>query len=529
MDRGDTIDGIDCTMSIRMSTASPIRVVQWTTGNIARQAIRAILERPGLELVGLYAYSQDKVGKDVGDLAGLGQQIGVKATNDIDELIALKPDIVVYMPLHPNVDHMVTLLRSGIDIATTASFMTGRGYGAEARARLQEAALAGQASLFGSGVNPGWIDSVVSTASSISREVNLVRVTESFNIGTWAADANQDALGWGRPANDPGHAKDIEQATLPFGDAVEAVSNIFHLQLDEIRCDVRFAHATTDVEVPGRNVRKGTVAGILSQWKGISAGKTVIELNAQWTVTDDIAPHWAIAMAYQVEIIGTPTVKFRAEVLPEDMNVPMQQLLDHGAMITAMPVVNALPSVVAAPPGIIGYHDLKPITSVMRAASKAIAEFEPALVQAEAAPTTSSAATAITLESLAGSWNVLIKSPGGGQQTQLVLRSEGGVASGEQSANGQSAAISDIALNGNKLSWVNVVDKPIKMKVRFEGRVDGDRITGVCKPGLMGRFDFAAVRADGKGASQVASPPAAGGTDSASAKKKSLWGAIFGR
>lgn len=479
-----------------MNTESPIRIVQWTTGNIARQAIRAILDRPNLELVGLYAYSKEKAGKDVGELAGLGRNIGVLASSDIDALIALKPDIVVYMPLHPNVDHMTQLLRAGIDIATTASFMTGRGYGQEARDRLQAAALEGGATLFGSGVNPGWIDSVVSTASSISREVNLVRVTESFNIGTWAADANQDALGWGRPAHDPGHAKDIEQATLPFGDAVEAVSNIFHFKLDEIRCDVRFAHATTDVEVPGRNVKKGTVAGILSQWKGISGGKTVIELNAQWTVSDDIEPHWAIAMAYQVEIIGTPTVKFRAEVLPEDMNVPMQELLDHGALITAMPVINALPSVVAAPPGIVGYHDMKPITSVMRPAGKLLPEFEPALVQDEEERPAHAGPATVSLETLAGTWKVLIKSPGGGQETQLQLRYENGRATGEQSANGQVAQISDIQLDGDKFSWINVVDKPIKMKVRFEGRVDGQRMSGVCKPGLMGRFAFTAVKLD---------------------------------
>jgi hypothetical protein len=489
-----------------VNSSAPIRVVQWTTGNIARQAIKAILDRPNMQLVGLYAYSKEKAGKDVGELAQLGRDIGVKATNDIDELIALKPDVVVYMPLHPNIEHMIQLLRAGINIATTASFMTGYGYGTEARKKLQEAAIEGGVSLFGSGVNPGWIDSVVSTASSISREVNLVRVTESFNIGTWAADANQDALGWGRPANDPGHAKDIQQATLPFGDAVEAVSNLFHFKLDDIRCDVRFAHATTDVEVPGRNVKKGSVAGILAQWKGISAGKTVIELNVQWSVSDDIEPHWAIAMAYQVEIIGTPTVKFRAEVLPEDMNVPMQQLLDHGSMITAMPVVNALPSVVAAPPGIVGYHEMKPITSVMRAAVKALPEFEPALIIEEEISAVADS-SAVSLTTLAGTWNVLIKSPGGGQETQLQLRYENGHATGEQSAGGQVAPVSDIVLDGNKLSWVNVVDKPIKMKVRFEGRVEGQRISGTCKPGLMGRFAFTAVKVDG-GAPALSTPPA---------------------
>ncbi len=110
-------------------TNAPIRLVQWTTGNISCEAVKGILERPGLELVGVYAYSADKVGKDLGELCGLDRRLGVAATNDIDEILALKPDCVVYMPLHPDIDHLETLLRAGINVATTAHFMTGRAYG----------------------------------------------------------------------------------------------------------------------------------------------------------------------------------------------------------------------------------------------------------------------------------------------------------------------------------------------------------------------------------------------------------------
>ncbi|HET9875714.1 MAG TPA: dihydrodipicolinate reductase, partial [Mycobacterium sp.] len=82
-----------------------IRVVQWTTGHVARHAVRAVVERPDLDLVGAYAFSEDKVGKDVGDLAGVGHAIGVAATDDIDSLIGLRPDCVIYMPLHPDIEH----------------------------------------------------------------------------------------------------------------------------------------------------------------------------------------------------------------------------------------------------------------------------------------------------------------------------------------------------------------------------------------------------------------------------------------
>ena len=344
----------------------PLRIVQWTTGKVATQSIKAILDRQDLELVGLYAFSKEKVGRDVGDLINLGRKVGIRATDDIDALLALRPDCIVYMPLHPNVDEMARLLRAGVNVVTTASFITGRGYGEPARQQLEEAAQAGGVSLFGSGINPGWVDALVATASSLCRDVNLVKVTESFNIGMWAGDANQDVIGWGRPAHDPEHPKDLEQATLPFGDAVEAIAKLFKFTLDDVRCETEFAHATADLDIPQRTVKKGQVAGVLARWLGIAGGQPVIELNAQWTISADIEPAWDIAGAYLIEVNGTPQLKLRADVLPADFSLPIEELIATGSIITAMPVVNAIASVVAARPGIVTYADLPPVTSILR-------------------------------------------------------------------------------------------------------------------------------------------------------------------
>jgi len=344
---------------------APLRVVQWTTGNVARQALRAILRRPELELVGVYAFSDGKVGKDAGELAGLDDAVGVAATNDMDALIALKPDCVLYMPLHPDVDHLTRLLRAGINVLTTAAFLTGRSYGEAARKQLDDAALAGGASLFGSGVNPGFADYLTAIASGVSRDVSYVRVVESFNIGMWAGDANQDELGWGRPAGDPGHADDIVAATAVFGDAVESMGELFAVALDDIRCDVDFAHALSDVDtIPKRSIKAGSVGGIEARWIGSVGGTDVIEAVVRWTVVPDLEPAWDVAMAYQIEIRGYPQVNVRAEVLPADMeSMSLDDMLAIGSVITAMPVVNAIAGVVAAKPGIVTYADLPPQAS----------------------------------------------------------------------------------------------------------------------------------------------------------------------
>ncbi|MFT4998542.1 MAG: hypothetical protein ACI8RO_001897, partial [Flavobacteriales bacterium] len=75
------------------------RVVQWATGNLGRAAIEGIISHPGLELVGVWVYSDNKVGKDAGELAERSDLItGIKASNDIETVIALKPDCVLYSP-----------------------------------------------------------------------------------------------------------------------------------------------------------------------------------------------------------------------------------------------------------------------------------------------------------------------------------------------------------------------------------------------------------------------------------------------
>ena len=104
-----------------------------------------------------------------------------------------------------------------------------------------------------------------------------------------------------------------------------------------------------DLDVPGRSVRAGTVAGLAAKWIGSRAGCDVIE----------------------IEVTGYPQVNLRMEVLPKDFtSLTLDEMLAIGSVITAMPIVNAIPAVVAARPGIVTYADLP--TQASRFASVAI-------------------------------------------------------------------------------------------------------------------------------------------------------------
>jgi 2,4-diaminopentanoate dehydrogenase len=341
-----------------------LRVVQWTTGNVAKASLRSILHRDDMELVGVYAHSPEKVGKDAGELAGLDRDLGIAATDDIDALIALHPDCVAYMPLYPDLAHLCRLLESGINVVTTSEFMTGTAWGGDARTQLQQAAEAGAASMYGSGVNPGWIEYVAAVASGVTRNLQSIRVTESFDLAFLSADSNQDDFGWGRPAGDPGHADDVAKGVDEFRDAAEAMARILGITLDDIRYEVEFAHATKDLDVAGRTVKKGTVAGIDITWFGATDGADVIELNARWTLGRDIEPAWETLMGYVVEVRADPKVVMRIDFIPQNIETAgMAELAVTGTTLTAQPAVNAIPAVVAARPGIVTYADLPPITA----------------------------------------------------------------------------------------------------------------------------------------------------------------------
>jgi len=132
------------------------RVVQWTTGNVGKSSLQSIAANPQFELVGCYAWSPEKAGRDAGELVGI-PPLGVAATNDVDALLALKPDCVVYNPMWFDVDEVVRILSAGVNVVTTAAFITGHNRG-EGRDRIAAACQQGGSTMFGSGVSPGFAE-----------------------------------------------------------------------------------------------------------------------------------------------------------------------------------------------------------------------------------------------------------------------------------------------------------------------------------------------------------------------------------
>jgi len=337
----------------------PIRVVQWTTGNVGTQSVRAIVENPGLELVGCYAWSESKVGTDVGELVGI-EALGVAATNDVAALLALEPDCVVYNPMWPSVDELETILGAGIDVVSTAAFITGARLGPD-RDRLVAACERGGATLFGTGVSPGFAELVAVTVAGICSRIDKVVVKETADTTFYDSPDTERPAGFGRPIDDPDLDAMAQHGTAVFGEAVAMVADVLGVELDEIVCETEFAQTTEDVEMASWTIPAGCVAGVAASWQGRVGHRTVVELSVRWKKGATLEPEWVIERdGWEIVVEGLPTVTAALDFLPppDFEGETLEDFMAIGHIITAVPALNAIPVVVAAAPGILTYADM---------------------------------------------------------------------------------------------------------------------------------------------------------------------------
>ena len=335
-----------------------LRVVQWTTGNVGKQTVAAIAANPELELVGCYAWSPDKVGREVGELCGLAP-LGVRATNDVDALLALRPDCVMYNPMWPSVDELVRLLEAGANVVTTAAFINGHRLGPE-RKRLVDACERGRASLFGTGISPGWAELLGIVLAGISSRVDKITISEAAHTALYDSPETEKPAGFGRPIDDPNLRKMTAEGTAVFGEAVAMMADALGVELDEIVCESEHAKTAADLDLGSWKIAAGCVAGVAASWQGRVGGRTIVELNVRWKKAMTLEPDWKIEDGYKIEVAGLPTIRSTLQFLPPP-DFQVKQLADFmviGHIMTAMPAVNAIPRVVAAPPGIVSYTDV---------------------------------------------------------------------------------------------------------------------------------------------------------------------------
>ena len=168
-------------------------------------------------------------------------------------------------------------------------------------------------------------------------------------------------VGFGQPIDHPGLHEMAREGTAVFGEAVAMVADALDVELDAIVCEAEFAQTTEDVEMASWTIPAGCVAGVAASWQGRVGGRTVIDLNVRWRKGTTLEPDWVIEKdGWVITVDGLPTVTTTLDFLPPpDFEAQtLEEFMVIGHIITALPALNAVPVVVAAPPGIVTYSDL---------------------------------------------------------------------------------------------------------------------------------------------------------------------------
>lgn len=346
--------------------STPTRVVVWATGWTGTLAIQAIHRRPDLELVGVWVHSPEKDGRDAGELAGIGP-IGITATADAEALLGLTPDCVCYTASGPERDAVAVpdyerMLERGIDVVTVSSpgLVFPAGFDEPVRRRLATAAERGDATLYASGIEPGFAgDQLVLTLATMSESITSVRTQEIFRYDAYPVTFMMfDVFGFGKPM-DHTPLMSYEGAQLTtWGPPVRMVAHALGVELDGIRETYERRVTDRTLEVAAGVIEAGTVGAIRMETIGVVGGRDAIVIEHVNRMADDIAPDWPTAGrdgTYRIVIEGNPGMQC-------EMTVGTAETASaEGMVATTSRIVNAIPYVVGAPAGLVSSLDL-PLT-----------------------------------------------------------------------------------------------------------------------------------------------------------------------
>jgi 4-hydroxy-tetrahydrodipicolinate reductase len=333
------------------------RVIQWATGNIGQRALAASIRHPDLEVVGLRVYGADKVGVDAGVIADTGEEIGVLATDDVDALVGLDADCVLYMPSRLDLDELCRLLASGKNVVSTCSELlwARRALPADQVEQLEQACATGGASLFATGSSPGFISEVLPIALLLlERRVDRVVIEEFANMSQRPSPKLIfDVMGFGREPG-PVDERRAHHMRFNFGPPLEALAERVGIPIDRVDARAVVAATTRPVTIAAGDIDEGRVAAQRTIVAAMDGDRERLVFQATWYCSTELDHDWELGeTGWRVTVEGDAPLKI-------DIAFPVD--IDHLASVTpgltAHPAVNAVIPVCEARPGLVTSADL---------------------------------------------------------------------------------------------------------------------------------------------------------------------------
>lgn len=328
-----------------MKIDKKIKVIQYGLGPIGLAVARLILGRPNVEIVGAVDIDKDMVGRDLGILLGRPGPLGVTVTDDARYLLAkTKADAVVHTTgsrlkrIFPQLEEIVQAGKNVVSSTEELLFPTPENR--DLASRLDDLARRQGVTVLGTGVNPGFVmDALPLTLTGVCQEVREVHVERVVDAST-RRQPLQRKIGAGMTA-ELFREKAAEKALGHVGlrESLLMIADRLGFVLDEIRETIDPVLASLPLKTEYFHLDEGRVAGLRNTCEGIKDGKKVITLDLRMYIGAQ-DPHDLI------RIVGTPPLTMRIEGGVA------------GDEATAAILVNSLPLVVAAAPGLATVKDL---------------------------------------------------------------------------------------------------------------------------------------------------------------------------
>jgi hypothetical protein len=332
------------------------KIIQWATGAIGKTCLRQVIDHPDLDLVGLLVHSDSKAGKDAGEIARR-PHTGVIATQSADEIVSLDADVVLHLPLNAGTVEMhdetiKRLLRSGKNVITTVAHTFPPAMGSDYAAGFEEACREGNATLFGTGINPGFMtDRLAVALTSVCTHIDHIRTTEIYDVSEVQSQGFIfDLMGIGRPPEAFKEVAGVQRVFQHiFGEVVGYVGHALQIDFDEVVADHEFGTADRNIQLLAGEVKAGGVVNFRWRWHGMKNGKPFLTIEMLW-IADSTLDGWDYSDGWEINISGAPGITARVDLV-EPENMPDRSKAMQYAV--AGPVIRAIPEVMKAPPGIL--------------------------------------------------------------------------------------------------------------------------------------------------------------------------------
>ena len=339
------------------------RVIIWGTGNVGMPALRAAISHKGLDLVGVIVSSEAKEGMDAGELAGLDVQTGITATRDWEAALQAGCDAVIYTAstearFEAATNEILACLRAGVNVASPGMYALQSAATAPPPLveLINQACSESGASLLVSGIDPGWaMDVFALNVAGMSSDITEIRGQEIMNYSHYdQPDVVRNIIGFGRPMEETPMMLHDFSLRFVWEPTVRALGEALGRPVDTVTTHVERRALDRDIDVPGMGkFDAGTQGAFRFEVVGHSDGAPLFVVEHVTRIDNDCAPDWPYPAvgegSHGVIITGNPVI--HASVHAEDRFKPGPG--GGGNATAACRLVNAVPALCDAPPGIV--------------------------------------------------------------------------------------------------------------------------------------------------------------------------------